>query len=71
MPDRVPLSSRRRGFTFVELLLAIVLAVLVAGILALLLRTLLAAGTGQAARLRGPFAARATSSHSRSAQTAI
>jgi hypothetical protein len=43
----------------VELLLAIALGVLVAGILAALIHGLLVAGNGQTARLRGPVAARA------------
>lgn len=48
----------RQGFTLVELLLAVALSALVAAILAMLLRGLLMAGDGQAARLRGPFGAR-------------
>jgi type II secretory pathway pseudopilin PulG len=57
--DLAPPSPRRQaGFTFVELLLAIALGVLVAGILAALLHGLLAAGEGQARRLQGPHAAR-------------
>ena len=52
-------NARRSGFTFVELLLSIVLGVLVAGILAAILHGLLSADDGQRARLRGPFAARA------------
>lgn len=55
----LPPSLRRCGFTLVELLLAMALGVLVAAILALLLRGLLTAGEGQSARLQGPFAARA------------
>jgi prepilin-type N-terminal cleavage/methylation domain-containing protein len=50
---------RRAGFTLVELLLAIVLGVLVAGILAALIHGLLSAGSGQSARIQGPVAARA------------
>ena len=48
--------DRRSGFTLVELLLSIALGVLVAAVLAALIHGLLAAGEGQAARLRGPRA---------------
>ena len=51
--------ARKAGFTLVELLLALALGVLVAGILAALVHGLLAAGDGQSARIQGPFAARA------------
>ncbi len=54
-----PSNARQAGFTLVELLLAMALGVLVAGILAALIHGLLAAGEGQATRLQGPFAARA------------
>lgn len=54
-----PKSPPRAGFTLVELLLALALGVWVAAILAALLHGLLAAGDGQAARIRGPVAARA------------
>ena len=50
--------DRRSGFTLVELLLSIALGVLVAAVLAALIHGLLAAGEGQAARLRGPRAVR-------------
>ena len=53
-----PPSLRQTGFTFVELLLAMALGALVAGILAALLHGLLAAGDVQAARTSGPVAAR-------------
>ena len=52
-------NTRKAGFTFVELLLAITLGILVAAILAALVHGLLAAGDGQSARAHGPFAARA------------
>lgn len=52
-------SLRPSGFTFVELLLALALGTLVAAILAALVHGLLVAGTGQASRFQGPFAARA------------
>ncbi len=52
-----PPIRRPDGFTFVELLLAVALGVVVAAILAALLHGLLVAGEGQAARARGPFAA--------------
>ena len=52
-------SPRTSGFTLVELLLAIALSVLVAAILAALIRGLLTAGDGQSSRIRGPLAARA------------
>ena len=58
-----PPSLRRAGFTLVELLLAMTLAILVAGILAALLRGLLEAGDGQSARIRGPVASRAAVQH--------
>lgn len=55
----LPSATRHRdGFTFVELLLAIALSALVAGILALLIHGLLVAGNGQAQRQQGPFSAR-------------
>lgn len=54
-----PSRARPAGFTFVELLLALALGALVAAILAALLHGLLAAGAGQAARAKGPVAARA------------
>ena len=54
-----PSATRHRdGFTFIELLLAIALSALVAGILALLIHGLLVAGNGQAQRQKGPFSAR-------------
>ncbi len=52
-------SSRQAGFTLVELLVAIALGVLVAGILATLIHGLLAARSGQSSRIHGPLAARA------------
>lgn len=52
-------SARSAGFTLVELLLAIALGVLVAGIVAALVHGLLAAGNGQSSRAQGPLAARA------------
>jgi prepilin-type N-terminal cleavage/methylation domain-containing protein len=52
-------SVRKAGFTLVELLLAVALGVLVAGILAALVHGLLTAGNGQSSRARGPVAARA------------
>lgn len=58
MKTAVP-SVRKPGFTMVELLLALALGVLVAAILAALIRGLLAAGDGQSARFSGPLAARA------------
>ncbi len=51
-------SARKSGFTLVELLLALALGVLVAGILATLIHSLLAAGNGQSSRVHGPLAAR-------------
>ena len=51
-------TSRARGFTFVELLLALALGVLVVATLGLLLRSLFVSGEMQAERLDGPFAAR-------------
>lgn len=53
-----PPSPRPAGFTFVELLLAMALGVLVAGILAALLHGLLAASDVQSTRASGPVAAR-------------
>lgn len=56
-----PPSATRHcyGFTFVELLLALALSALVAGILGLLIHGLLVAGHGQTQRQQGPFRARA------------
>ncbi len=53
-----PSRANRGGFTLVELMLAMALGVMTAAILALLLRSLLAAGDGQSTRIQGPFAAR-------------
>ena len=52
-------STRTAGFTMVELLLAIALGVLVAGLLAALIHSLWTARESQAGRARGPQAARA------------
>jgi len=54
-----PPLPRQAGFTMVELLLALALGVLVAGILGALIHGLLSASDGQSNRLHGPFAARA------------
>lgn len=54
-PSRIP----QAGFTFVELLLALALAGLVAAILGLLVRGLFFAGEGQSVRLNSAHAARA------------
>ena len=54
-PSRIP----QAGFTFVELLLALALAGLVAAILGLLVRGLFFAGEGQSVRLNSSHAARA------------
>lgn len=53
-----PRKSPDGGFTFVELLLALALGVLVLATLGLLLRSLFVSGEMQAERLGGPFAAR-------------
>jgi prepilin-type N-terminal cleavage/methylation domain-containing protein len=58
MDPAPPIPRRQAGFTFVELLLAIALGALVAGILAAMLHGLLVAGAGQSSRLQGPHAAR-------------
>jgi prepilin-type N-terminal cleavage/methylation domain-containing protein len=58
MKPAFPIACKQ-GFTLVELLLAIALGVLVAGILAALIHGLLNAGEAQASRARGPLAARA------------
>lgn len=54
-----PAGARQTGFTFIELLLALVLGALVAVILAALIHGLIVAGAGQSSRAQGPFAARA------------
>jgi len=54
-----PWQDRRAGFTMVELLLALALGVLVAGILGALIHGLLSAGNGQTSRIKGTYAARA------------
>jgi len=58
MLNPAPSSSRQAGFTMVELLLALSLGVLVAGILGALIHGLLTAGEGQTSRIKGPYAAR-------------
>ncbi len=57
--SRASPSTRLSGFTFVELLLALALGAMVAAILGVLVHGLLSASGSQAARLSGPFAARA------------
>lgn len=54
---RTATPTRRAGFTLVELLLAMALGVLVAGILGALIHSLLSAGESQLSRTRGPYAA--------------
>jgi len=54
-----PSRPRQQGFTLVELLLALALGALVAGILGALIHGLLTAGDGQTSRIKGPYAARA------------
>ncbi|MDY0150160.1 MAG: prepilin-type N-terminal cleavage/methylation domain-containing protein, partial [Kiritimatiellia bacterium] len=55
-----PAAIRHRdGFTFVELLLAIALSALVAGILGMLIHGLLITSHSQTQRQQGPFSARA------------
>lgn len=56
--SRPSFNNRQAGFTFVELLLALALSVLVVVILSLLVRGLFSASTSQSARLHGPYAAR-------------
>ena len=57
--SRTSPNSRGAGFTFVELLLALALGVLVATAVGALVHGLFFAGERQAARLQGAFAARA------------
>jgi len=52
-------QARRAGFTFLELLLALSVGVLVTAILGALIHGLLSAKTGQARRMAGPVGARA------------
>jgi prepilin-type N-terminal cleavage/methylation domain-containing protein len=59
MTNPAPFRPREAGFTMVELLLALALGALVAGILGALIHGLLTAGNGQTSRIKGPHAARA------------
>ena len=58
--DAAPSTPRNRGFTFVELLLALAIGALIAGVLAALVHGIASSGVRQEQRLQGPGSARAT-----------